>query len=1092
MVSINSIVHNQVVTYANELSGNFANEVSKQIGDGFVNVEALANVVGDFLTEADFTAPNAEEYISNWIASILKATPYIYNIWVSFEPGGFYPDARFSRDFVNLGDSIVAIPDLDDDKLGDPEEAPWYYYPFTTGETWFESADWYDYGLGGGSKYTGTISMPIIRDGEIVGVFGVDMLYENIFRFLNERQIAGERKILIVTQEGEIVFAADSGLLRMSLFDPNLALEKKDYVREALSVGGPFSVSTFSPFHGAPSIMFFYPTSRMDSRSAELFLCIDMQTDKLFRKANDVGWIIIAIGVLGLLIFTVILFFTVKGILKPIKRLTESVDMIVSGHIDANLASILDAELRDYDKRSKDEFYTLFTALKSMGKSMVMSEKYKAMSEAKSDFLAKMSHEIRTPMNAITGMAELALREEMPPAAKEHVFTIKQAGANLLSIINDILDLSKIESGKLDIAPIDYSFSSLANDVISIIRMRVANSAVRLTVNVDRKIPSVLYGDEVRLRQVLLNLLNNAVKYTKEGTISFTVRGEIIDLKTVLLTISISDTGIGIKEENIEKLFGSFIQVDADANRGLEGTGLGLAITKSLTTAMGGEITVESEYGKGSVFTVALPQKIRSHQPLAAVEKPEEKSVLIYERCDTYARSMAETLNNLGVANARADNDAELREKLESGKYPFAFIDQALHNNDTKNILKEINYGGQIVLLANFGSATVSDEGLSVIATSAYSISIANVLNGVADNFTYNADAATAVKFSAPNAKILVVDDIRTNLEVAKGLLSPYGMQIDTCLSGAEAIDAVTAHRYDLVFMDHMMPEMDGIETVKRIRELCGAHSYIPIVALTANAVYGTKEMFLQNGFNDFLSKPVDILKLGATLERWVPRAKQLPPLTDKIVEESKELSDIAIDGIDVRTGIARTGESASLYLKTLAVFRIDGQNKIDEINKCLETDDLKLYTTYVHALKSALANVGALELSEAAKGLETAGKRGDWDFLRENTPYMLSELENLLRGISEALSAGKEKDGGQTAAIDIEALKTALASLKTAIDDIDPGGISAAIRELERFEKADEIGGIIEEIARNVLNGGYDEAETLIERLILRTETPL
>ncbi|MCL1897105.1 MAG: ATP-binding protein, partial [Clostridiales bacterium] len=303
-----------------------------------------------------------------------------------------------------------------------------------------------------------------------------------------------------------------------------------------------------------------------------------------------------------------------------------------------------------------------------------MSQRSEATSQAKSDFLARMSHEIRTPMNAITGMAELALREDMPAAAYEHILTIKQAGANLLSIINDILDFSKIETGRLEIVPGKYLFASLVNDVVSIIRMRVIDAQVRFVVNIDCDIPNELVGDEIRIRQVLLNLLSNAVKYTEKGFVSFTVFGEIRDESTVNLVIEVTDSGKGIRPEDIEKLFGAFVQIDLAGNRGIEGTGLGLAITRSIIKAMDGEIAVHSEYGKGSTFAVTLPQKFLSRAKLASVDKPEEKSVLVYEQREIFANSIVCTADNLGVTCVLALNDDEFYEKMASEAFSFVFV----------------------------------------------------------------------------------------------------------------------------------------------------------------------------------------------------------------------------------------------------------------------------------------------------------------------------------------------------------------------------------------------------------------------------------
>jgi len=497
-------------------------------------------------------------------------------------------------------------------------------------------------------------------------------------------------------------------------------------------------------------------------------------------------------------------------------------------------------------------------------------EELKAISKAKSNFLAKISHEIRTPMNAVIGMAELALRENIHGIAREHITTIKQAGNNLLSLINDLLDFSKIESGKLEIVPSNYHFSSMIHDVVSIIKMRVVDSKIYFVVNLDCNIPNSLFGDEIRIRQVLLNVLSNAVKYTKKGFVSFSISGKIIE-NMVFLTIDVADSGSGIKPEDIEKLFGEFVQIDLVSHKGVEGTGLGLVITKKLVNAMDGDIKVQSEYGKGSTFTIKLSQKICSPEPLASIEKPEEKSALVYEQNKIYADSIISTIDNLGVICHRVESDYNLREKLQTKNYTFLFVSHSLLIN-AKAIIKELESKTQIVVLTKFGKVP-SGINSKILTMPAYSISVANILNCISDNFSYNTNENTSVvQFIAPKAKVLIVDDIGTNLKVAEGLMEPYKMEIDLCFSGIEAIAAVAKNHYDIVFMDHMMPEMDGIEATKLIRE---KYAELPLIALTANAVSGTKEMFLSNGFDDFLSKPIDTIKLNAILGKWIPKEKQ-------------------------------------------------------------------------------------------------------------------------------------------------------------------------------------------------------------------------
>ena len=497
-------------------------------------------------------------------------------------------------------------------------------------------------------------------------------------------------------------------------------------------------------------------------------------------------------------------------------------------------------------------------------------------SRAKSDFLARMSHEIRTPMNAIIGMSELALRSEELDDIREHITTVKQAAANLLSIINDILDFSKIETGKLEITPCDYLLSSLINDVINISRMRVVDTQIRFVVNIDSNIPNELCGDEIRIRQVLLNVLGNAIKYTEKGFVSFTVYGEPVGENTINLVIEVMDSGKGIKQDDIEKLFGEYAQFDLEKNRGTEGTGLGLAIAKSIVNAMGGEIDVYSEYEKGSTFTITLPQKIRSAKPLASVANADKMNVIVYERREIYANSIVFSIDNLGVHCTIVSSNSEFEKKLTEQEFAFIFISFNLYS-ENRDIIYKTGANSKIVVLTEFGE-TIPEKNLNIIAMPAHSISIANILNGESDNFSYSENNELIVRFTAPDAYVLVVDDVITNLKVANGLLAPYKMQVDLCKNGRMALNALRTNRYDLVFMDHKMPDMDGIETTKHIRTMGDEDPYykkVPVIALTANAVTGTKEMFLENGFNDFLSKPIDTIKLDTVLEKWIPKDKQ-------------------------------------------------------------------------------------------------------------------------------------------------------------------------------------------------------------------------
>jgi len=727
--------------------------------------------------------------------------------------------------------------------------------------------------------------------------------------------------------------------------------------------------------------------------------------------------------------------------------------------------------------------FVLFRLTMAKQKSDEKNELAEAASKAKSEFLAKMSHEIRTPMNAIIGMAELALRENMSNSAREHILTVKQAGTNLLSIINDILDFSKIESGKLEIIPSNYLFSSLVNDVVSIIRMRVVDSNLSFVVNIDCNVPNSLFGDATRIRQVMLNVLSNAVKYTKRGFVSFSVSGETVE-DTTTLTIDVTDSGNGIKQEDLRKLFGEFVQVDITTHKGIEGTGLGLAITKKLVKAMGGDIKVHSEYGKGSTFIITLSQKICSPEPLASVNKPDEKSVLVYERNEIYADSIVCTVDNLGVSCQRAENDKELSEKLQTKDYTFLLVSYSLLEN-ARAVMEKMGSKTQIVVLTEFGDAT-ADLNLEILAMPVHSISIANILNGVSSNFSYSTNGNVTARFVAPKARVLIVDDISTNLKVAEGLMQPYKMQIDLCLSGFAALEAVRKNFYDLVLMDHMMPEMDGIETTKLIREMGNENPHyteLPIIALTANAISGTKEMFLSHGFNDFLSKPIDTVKLNTVLAKWLPKEKQ-EKLDAKAADNgTSETPEIEIDGVDVKRGISIMGGTLKSYMQILTIFQKDGIQKIDEIKKSLEANNYPLYTTYVHALKSASASIGALDLSETAKSLEMAGKQGDFAYIKQHSPQFLTALETLLNNINTAILASKKN--GQKKSVDFETLKRELDKLRAAVGIYDFDVINKATNSLQEFTQAADIGTSIENILQKILIGEYEETISIIDSLM-------
>ena len=594
--------------------------------------------------------------------------------------------------------------------------------------------------------------------------------------------------------------------------------------------------------------------------------------------------------------------------------------------------------------------------------------------QAKSDFLSNMSHEIRTPINAIMGLGEMVLRESKEPQTLEYTRNSQNAARNLLGLVNDILDFSKIEAGKMDIIPVDYALSSLLNDLVTMSRQRAEKKGLDFIVEASPDLPSMLYGDEIRIKQVITNILTNAVKYTEQGSVTLAVNHKPIENDKVLLCVSVRDTGIGIKEEDMKKLFSAFERIEEKRNRSIEGTGLGMNITKQLLALMGTKLQVESTYGEGSTFSFQLEQKVVDASQIGDFE-------------EAYRRTLAQH--------------------------------QEYHE-----------------------------------------------------------------QFTAPEARILVVDDTPVNLTVAKGLLRQTKVQVETAESGRECLALVGKNHYDLIFLDHRMPEMDGIETLENMKAMEGnPNQETPVISLTANAISGAREQYIAAGFVDYLTKPIDSAKLESLLIKYLPQEKVHLRDEETIDIPAEEnllplwLSDVK--DIDMQAGLGHCGSEAA-YLEALKVFAESIQLEAEAIERYFQEEDWPNYTIKVHALKSTARIIGAGELSELARSMEEAGNAGEIEKIKDATMPLLS----LYRSFSEKLASLSDTSVGEDAdkpLIDEETMAEAFDTLREFVQSFSYDNAMFVLDSLSEYRLPEKEGKLYQELKEAITRLEWEKAAELL-----------
>lgn len=597
---------------------------------------------------------------------------------------------------------------------------------------------------------------------------------------------------------------------------------------------------------------------------------------------------------------------------------------------------------------------------------------------AKSEFLANMSHEIRTPMNAIIGLNDIIMEECGDASIYAHAKDVQSAAKNLLAIINDILDLSKVEAGKMELVYTDYHLKTVVGEVVGMMDMAASKRGLIMKYECDESLPCAYNGDEGRIKQILINILNNAIKFTKEGYVRASVTGQPGEKEDEeLITFRVEDTGCGIREEDLGKIFEDFRQVDSKRNRSVEGTGLGLAIVKHLAELMGGVIQVDSVYGQGTVVTITIPQKIVDRRSIAEAPEPSR---------------------------------AQLK-----------------------------------------GSEA----------------------------------------FSAPDVKVLIVDDNVVNRKVARGFLKQYAFDLDEAGSGPEAIELVRQNRYDIIFMDHMMPMMDGIEAAEIIRRDCGENGTAPaMIALTANAMEGMRDKFLACGFQDFIAKPLNRQELGRLLTRWVPEERRRPAEAAAPQGPSLDPAAFSIPGIDMDAATRYFSGDEAGFAELLELYYMDGQRKTGLLRE-LAGSDLSRYRTEVHGLKSAAANIGAMEVSNLARAQENAAAQGDTAFIAQQFPRLMEAHEALLARIGQFLERRRQNEPRQEK-LPLPSTRELRERVGAALDELEnfrSRECAQMVEAMLRCTLPQEVEDSLKEIQGQLKLYEDDNAEALLGGLLSRLE---